>query len=92
MAEELALEKRLGQRGTVESDERTLRALAGPVDAACHELLARPRLPLDQHRDGRGRGALHQPEHLAHPGSGADHVGEAIATCDVTPQRPDLRA
>ena len=90
MAEELALEQRLGKRGAVDRDERSLCTLTRAVDAARHELLAGAGLALDEHADGGCGGALHQAEHVGHGGRASDHVGEPIATRDVPPQRADL--
>ena len=54
VAEQLALQQRLGDGGTVEADERPLAARAGEMDGAGDQLLARPAIAADQHR-GVGR-------------------------------------
>ena len=51
MAEELALEQILGDRRAVHLDEGRFAPRAVVVDRARDELLARPRLPGDEHRD-----------------------------------------
>src|SRR5207302_8119896 len=72
MAEELALEQRLGKRGAVLRQERRVRAGALAVDLARHELLSRPRLALDQHWRAAPCRARDQREHLLHPGGARD--------------------
>jgi len=62
------------------------------VDAAGDELLSRARLALDEHRDRRRRGALHEPEDLDHRRRAADHVARRIAARAVAPEHADLRA
>src|SRR5207247_3155205 len=52
VAEQLALEQRIGDRRAVHRDERLAAPRGEVVDTARHELFPRPRLPLDQ--DGRG--------------------------------------
>ena len=90
VTEELALEQRLGQCGTVDGDEGFAGAGARPVNAAGDQLLAGPGLSFHEHRDGRARRALHEPEDLRHGRTGADHVVEALAACEVAPERADL--
>ena len=56
VAEELALEDRLGDGGAVDGDERPARARRPLVDVAREELLARAALAEDEHRRLTGRG------------------------------------
>ena len=53
MAEQLALQERLGQRAAIHRDEGTLGALAVVVNGAGHQLFARAALALDE--DGAAR-------------------------------------
>jgi hypothetical protein len=55
----------------------TCRSVA-PVKApfSCPNLLAGPGLALDQHRDGRGGGALAEPDRLRHRRAAAAEIGE----------------
>jgi hypothetical protein len=72
MAEELALDHRLGQRGAVHVDQGTLRARGTGVQPAHGELLAHARLPHDEHRE---LGAAHELDLAAqslHGRAGAD--------------------
>src|SRR4030095_11873610 len=55
--EQLRLEQRLRQRRAVDDDEGTVGAGAGLVDRAGDQLLAGPRLTLDQHRGVEARHA-----------------------------------
>ena len=50
VAEQLAFQKRLGDGGAVEADERPFAALAGKVDGAGDQLLAGAAFAADQHR------------------------------------------
>src|SRR5581483_8758832 len=63
VAEELALEELLGERGAVDRDERPARALAPGVHAARGHLLPGPALSEEEH--GRRR-ARDLPERLLH--------------------------
>ena len=66
VAEELALEKRLGNGGAVDGDERAAAPGRERVDRPGEELLARAALALEQHGGVRGRDALglgpHRPD------------------------------
>ena len=66
VAEQVALDQRLGRRAAVEHDERPLRARRRVVDAARHQLLAGAALAEEQHRRVRLARALEDREHLAH--------------------------
>src|SRR6202008_933278 len=57
VAEELALEQRVGQRGAVDGDERLAPARGEVVDGLGDELLAGAALALDEH-GARDRGHL----------------------------------
>jgi hypothetical protein len=64
VAEELALDQVLRDRGAVELDERTLRAAAAEVDRARDQVLARSVLAGDQHlalRRGDALDLAHEP-------------------------------
>src|SRR5262249_26338853 len=71
MAEELTLEERLLEGGTVDGEEGSVGARALAVDRAGDELFPGPRLTLDEHRDRGGGGALHETEDLGHRRAGA---------------------
>src|ERR1043166_7634302 len=64
VAEQLALEQRLGQRGAVDGDERLAAARREIVDPLRDELLARARLALDQDRGRDGRHLLDLDQHF----------------------------
>ena len=49
MTEQLALHQRIGQRRTVDTDQRALRTWRSRVDRLSHQLLANPGLASDQH-------------------------------------------
>src|SRR6266403_666319 len=72
VAEELALEERLGESGAVLHQERRLRARAAAVDGARQELLAGAGLAFEQDGHGAQRGALDEPQHGAHVLGGGD--------------------
>ena len=50
MPEQLALEKRIGERRYVDGDERVVPSGGEVMDAAGHQLLARSRFSRDEHR------------------------------------------
>jgi hypothetical protein len=64
VAEQLALEQRLGERAHVHGDERARAPRRQAVDAARDQLLARAALPLDEHRARHRRVLLDLHEHL----------------------------
>src|SRR5207249_9391406 len=74
VAEELALEEALGERGTVDGDEESLAARTGGVDRPRHQLLAGAGLALDEDRRPRRADARDQVEHGAQRGAVADHL------------------
>ena len=57
VAEQLAFQQRLGERGAVQADERPLAARAGEVDGAGDQLLADAALAANQHGGPARRGA-----------------------------------
>jgi hypothetical protein len=66
VAEELALEQRPGDGGTVLCDERPIRPVAAAVDQVGQQFLASTGLPDDQQRkiaDGDTRGEMKDPAH-----------------------------
>jgi hypothetical protein len=75
MAEELALEQRLGDRRAVHREERPGRAWAAPVERPCQQLLARTALPDEQDRRIARRRAIDELHHRTHGrGHGQDSV------------------
>ena len=90
VAEELVLEQRLGQRGAVQRDERTVGARAAGVHRARRELLAGAGLPGDEDRarDRRPRGG--SAPSLAHRLAVADERVDRPAGADVPLQQIDL--
>jgi len=72
VTEQLALEQVLGDRGAIDRDERARRVRAVHVDGAGDDLLARPRLPLDEHGGGAPRDPGQQLVHVQHGGTLAD--------------------
>ena len=83
VAEELALEEVLGERGAVDGDEGVVAAGALEVDGPGGHLLARPALAGDQ--DGRVRRGdlLDEDVDLLHRPALADHLLEAVAVLEV---------
>src|SRR5690606_23368371 len=77
VAEELALEERLGDRAAVHGHEAPLLAGAAYVERAGHELLARAALALDQHRRRVGGRLLDRAVDAGHRLALADHLLEA---------------
>src|SRR5207247_2478777 len=84
VAEQLAFEQRFRERSAIDGQESGLRSLAPAVNSAGHQLLSRPRLPLDQDCDPRSSGAFHQSEDFGHRRSGTDDLGELITAYKVT--------
>src|SRR5437870_7575903 len=72
VAEELALEERLGEGGAVLHQERRLRARAAAVDGARQELLASTGLAFEEDGHGAQRGALDERQDRAHVLGGGD--------------------
>ena len=88
MAEQLAFDQFLGNRGAVHLDERPGPAPAERMDPARHELLARAVLAVDQHAAVRRRRRRHLVAQLAHRGALADH---RLGPIDSRPQIAVLR-
>ena len=59
MPEQLALHQRLGHRGTVDGDERTIGARAEPVDSPGDQFLSGTAFARDKHS---GPGGRHLPD------------------------------
>ena len=78
MAEELALEQVLVERRAVDGHEPLAPSRAVVVDGARHQLLAGPRLALDQHAHGAVARALHQAPHFLHGGTRGDDAVELV--------------
>ncbi len=96
VAEQLAVDERLGQGADARGDERPRPAGAGVVQGPGDQLLARAALPLDHHGD-IGVGDLGDlAEQLGHRGARADDLGQraaagegqAIAQPDVLLSQP----
>src|SRR5213079_1385559 len=90
VAEELALEERVREGRAVDGDEAAALALALKVDGARRELLAGPRLAVDE--DGRVVLRQHADglEDLVHDAVAAHHVGEAVAVRELAAEVADL--
>ena len=83
VAEELALDDGLGQRGAVDRDEGALGAARALVEGAGDELLARSALAGDEHGRLGARDSVYQGEELAHRGRAADDGGGGPALVDA---------
>ena len=92
VAEQLALEQRLGQRGAVQLHERALGARAALVDRGRDQLLAGAALAGDQHAGARRRDLRDGLEHLLHRRGVADDVREAVLLGQPLAQLARLRA
>ena len=94
VAEQLALEDVLAQRGAVQGHERLVLARAVLVDRLGDQLLARARLALDQHAGVGRRDPLEPLDHVAHLRAVADDALEAellvepALQLDVGPPQP----
>ena len=77
MAEQERFHQVVGRGAAVHGDERFRSALAGTVNGACDELLADPRLTLDQYRNGRRCRLLGTAKHRLHSLVSRDDVLEA---------------
>ena len=75
VAEQLALEQVLRDRGGVDGDERAARARAVLVQRTRDQLLARARLAGDEHGDDALAQAADGAEHVLHRGGLAEHLG-----------------
>ena len=83
VAEELALEEVLGQRGAVDGDERIVAAGPLEVDGPGGHLLAGPAFPGDEHGRVRRAHLLDEDVDLLHRPALADHLLEAVAVLEV---------
>src|SRR5258707_100894 len=72
MAEQFALEQRLGQRGAVDLDERPRPAIRSGMDRLSHELFAGAGLARHEHGRRRARHTTDRLEDLDHGRTGAD--------------------
>ena len=90
VAEELALQERLGERRAVDGDERAAGARARRVDGARERALARAGLADDEHRRLGVRHARGDVEDLAHRRALRDQAAEADARRAASARR--LRA
>ena len=87
MAEDLALEQRVGDCRAIERHERMRRARAQLVDGLRDQLLTGARLAEDQHRGGRRRRLLQHLIEGAHRGTVADDPPEAATIVELPAQR-----
>ena len=85
VAEQLALDQLLGQRGAVHRDQRRLRARSSPMQLARDQFLARAALPDDQHAARNRRDARDRITERPHRRAVADERRLAI---EPRPQRP----
>jgi hypothetical protein len=83
VAEELGLEKRLGQRRAIHRDERTFRPGARQVNRPGDHLLAGTALAAQKDRGARGSDACHLAENLLHPLALADDVLDPVGLADL---------
>ena len=90
VAEELALEQVLGDRGAVDDDEGLVARGAEIVDRARDELLAGAALAGDQHGRARRRDALDGAEHAAHHLALADQAPEPRLARHLVAQAHDF--
>jgi hypothetical protein len=85
VAEQLALQQRLGDGGTVEGQERRPGPRAVLVDGARHQLLARAALAGDEHRESLVGDSADGFVHLLHVRTGAD---DSFARLILVRRRP----
>ena len=79
VAEQLALEQGFGEAGAVDGDELAVAPGAAGVDQPGGQLLAGPRLAVDDHRLARGHDLVEPRVHLLHGGGGADDAVVGLA-------------
>jgi hypothetical protein len=79
VAEDLALEQRLGEGGAVDGDEGPPGPGTVVVDGAGHHLLAGPALAAEQHGGSALGHPVHHVEHLPPGGAAAHHAAKALA-------------
>ena len=91
VAEELAFDQRVGNGRAVDLDKRPLEAGAVFVNRPGDQLLARPRLPVDQDRRvGIGHLGNHPEEILHHPGMADDVRRRRPGTAEEMAEAPVL--
>ena len=78
VAEQLAFQQRLGQRRAGDRDEGFGGAVAGVVDRARHQLLARAALALDEHGAAQAGNLARQLEDLLHARVLGDDVAKVV--------------
>src|SRR5207302_4771766 len=86
VAEDLALEQRLGNRRAVDRDERKRRPRAELMNRLRDELLAGPRFAGDEDGGTGGRGLLDNLVNLAHLGAVADKRAERAVLAQLSAQ------
>ena len=86
VAEELALQQRLGERGAVHHDERTGLAPPAVVERSGDELLARTRLARDQHGGVGVHNPIEQIVEPSHRRAGAEQRPETPGLVDGAPE------
>ena len=87
VAEQLALQQRLGERRTVHGEERSVDAVTALVQRPGDQLLAGSRFADDQHGQPGRRQLLDQVVHLLHRAGRADQVVEAIPQLEARAAR-----
>ena len=92
VAEELALEERLDDRGAVDRDEPLRAARPQLVQRARDQLLARARLAGDERRPDVRRQAANQTEDVLHRRTAPDHAAEFEPLREVAFHRQHLAA
>src|SRR6185295_19640284 len=89
VAEDLALEQRLGNRGAVDRDERKAGARAELMDGLRDQFLAGARLTRDEHRCAGRRRLLDDLVDLPHLRAVADDRAEGAVLAQLAAQRLD---
>jgi hypothetical protein len=90
MAEQLALQKLLGERRAVQTDERAGGPAGIEMDRPRDQLLADAALAPDEHRGVRGGHARHQRQDLLHPAALADDPLQAVPLDELSLKLADL--
>ena len=86
VAEELALDQRVGNRPAINRHERALCPPAAGVNRPGHEFLAGARLTRHQHIDGARRDPFDDRVDMLHGRALAEKVGERVRPLDGPPQ------
>src|SRR5262249_40673840 len=92
VAEQLALEQRIDDRGAVDRDKRPGLPRAALVERARGELLTRAGLARQQHDLGVRREPLDDAEDVLHRRAAPQHAAEFELPRDLILERDDLRA